>query len=38
VLRFRGDRICAMRDYTDNRVYEEFVKRHEHQLPKFRKP
>jgi len=38
VLRFRGDRICAMRDYTDNRVYEEFVKRHKQELPKFRKP
>ena len=37
VLRFRGDRICAMRDYTDNRVYEEFVKRHKQELPKFRK-
>jgi len=38
VLQFRGDRICAMRDYTDNRVYEEFVKRHKQELPKFRKP
>ncbi|HYT73085.1 MAG TPA: nuclear transport factor 2 family protein [Gemmatimonadales bacterium] len=38
VLRFRGERICEMRDYTDTHVYEEFVKRHKQQLAKFRKP
>ncbi len=34
VLRFRGDRICEMRDYTDTHVYEEFRRRHP-ELPKF---
>ncbi len=38
VLRFRGDRICEMRDYTDSHLYEEFRKRHEKDLPKFAKP
>ncbi len=38
VLRFRGDRICDMRDYTDAHVYEEFLKRHRHELPKFARP
>lgn len=28
VLRFRGDRICELRDYTDSHVYEEFRRRH----------
>ena len=37
VLRFRGDRICEMRDYTDAHVYEEFLKRHRAELPKFAK-
>ena len=37
VLRFRGDRICEMRDYTDTHVYEEFRRRHP-ELPKFRRP
>lgn len=36
VLRFRGDRIAEMRDYTDSHVYEEFVTRHRGELPKFR--
>ena len=36
VIRFRGDRICEMRDYTDSHIYEEFLKRHRTELPKFR--
>ena len=36
VLRFRGDRIAALEDYSDAEVYEEFVDRHRSQLPKFR--
>ncbi len=36
VIRFRGDRICEMRDYTDSHIYEAFVKRHRQDLPKFR--
>ena len=36
VIRFRGDQICEMRDYTDTRPYEEFVQRHRQDLPKFR--
>lgn len=35
VLRFRGERICDMRDYTDAHVYEEFLSRHRGELPKF---
>ena len=35
VLRFRGDRICEMRDYTDSHVYEQFRRRHP-ELKKFR--
>ena len=35
VIRFQGDRICEMRDYTDSHVYEEFVERHRVELPKF---
>jgi ketosteroid isomerase-like protein len=35
VLRFRGDRISEMRDYTDSHTYEEFLKRHRTELPKF---
>ena len=34
VIRFRGDRICEMRDYTDAHLYEEFRCRHP-ELPKF---
>ena len=36
VIRFRGDRICEMRDYTDTHVYEEFLARHRADLPTFR--
>ena len=36
VIRFRGDQICEMRDYTDTHAYEEFVQRHRQDLPKFR--
>lgn len=35
VIRFRGDKICEMRDYTDSHIYEEFAKRHRKELPKF---
>lgn len=35
VIRFRGDKICEMRDYTDSHIYEEFLKRHQSELPKF---
>lgn len=35
VIRFRELRICEMRDYTDSHVYEEFLKRHRAELPKF---
>ena len=35
VLRFRGGRICDMRDYTDSHIYEEFRRRHP-ELPRFR--
>jgi len=36
ILRFRGDRIGEIRDYTDSHIYEEFLKRHRDQLPKFK--
>lgn len=35
VIRFRGDRICEMRDYTDSHRYELFLQRHRADLPKF---
>jgi ketosteroid isomerase-like protein len=35
VIRFRGDRISEMRDYTDSHTYEEFLARHRAELPKF---
>lgn len=35
VIRFRGERICEMRDYTDSQLYEAFRRRHP-ELPKFR--
>jgi ketosteroid isomerase-like protein len=35
VIRFRGDRICEMRDYTDAAVYEAFLARHRAELPRF---
>ena len=34
VIRFREDRICEMRDYSDVHLYEEFRRRHP-ELPKF---
>ena len=36
VIKFRGEQICEMRDYTDSHVYEEFLKRHRKELPKFK--
>jgi len=36
VIRFRGEQICEMRDYTDSHIYEEFLKAHRQELPKFR--
>jgi ketosteroid isomerase-like protein len=38
IIRFRGDRICELRDYTDTHVYEEFARRHRTELPKFSPP
>ena len=35
VLRFRGDRICSMRDYVDTKPYADFLARHRTHLPKF---
>ena len=35
VIRVRGNRIGEMRDYTDSHIYEEFLKRHRNDLPKF---
>lgn len=35
VIRFRGERICEMRDYTDANIYEQFLARHRAELPKF---
>ena len=35
VLRFRGDRICELRDYTDAGIYDRFLARHRDELPKF---
>jgi ketosteroid isomerase-like protein len=35
VIKFRGDLICDMRDYSDAGLYEGFRKRHP-ELPKFR--
>jgi ketosteroid isomerase-like protein len=35
VIRFRGDRICELRDYTDSHVYELFAGRHRADLKKF---
>lgn len=36
VIRFRGDLICEMRDYSDPSLYEAFAARHRDALPKFR--
>jgi len=35
VIRFAGDRICEMRDYSDSHLYQLFVARHRARLPKF---
>jgi ketosteroid isomerase-like protein len=37
VIRFRGNRIAEMRDYTDSSTYEAFLVRHQQELPKFAK-
>jgi hypothetical protein len=36
VIRFSGDWICEMRDYSDARLYERSRERHP-ELPKFRR-
>jgi ketosteroid isomerase-like protein len=36
VIRFRGNRIAEMRDYTDARLYERFLAKHRSELPKYR--
>jgi ketosteroid isomerase-like protein len=36
VIRFEGNRITGMRDYTDAWLYAEFLARHRSELPKFR--
>jgi len=36
VIRFVGDRIAEIRDYTDSHIYEEFLRRHRDELPKFK--
>jgi len=36
VIHFRGDKIAEMRDHTDTHIYEEFVRRHRAELPKFK--
>jgi len=35
VIKFRGDKICDMRDYSDAQLYVEFLDRHRGELPKF---
>ena len=37
VIKFRGEKISELRDYTDSHIYEEFLKRHKKDLPKFAK-
>jgi ketosteroid isomerase-like protein len=37
VIRFRGEKICELRDYTDSHLYEAFRRRHP-ELPKFKTP
>lgn len=37
VIKFRGEKICDMRDYTDAWIYEAFKTRHP-ELPKFSNP
>ncbi len=36
VIKFKEDKICELRDYTDSHLYEEFLKRHRSELPKFK--
>ncbi len=36
VIRFEGNRIAEMRDYSDSHVYQGFLARHREELPKFR--
>jgi len=36
VIKFRGEKISELRDYTDSHIYEEFLARHRAQLPKFK--
>src|SRR6266566_4530855 len=36
ILKFRSDRISEIRDYTDSHIYEEYLKRHREELPKFK--
>jgi ketosteroid isomerase-like protein len=36
VIRFEGNRISEMRDYSDAHLYEGFLARHRAELPKFR--
>jgi ketosteroid isomerase-like protein len=36
VIRFEGNRIAEMRDYSDPHLYEGFLARHREELPKFR--
>ncbi len=36
ILRFEGNRIAEMRDYTDAYLYVDFLARHRADLPKFR--
>jgi len=36
ILKFRNDWISEIRDYTDSHIYEEFLKRHRGELPKFK--
>jgi hypothetical protein len=36
IIKFTADQISDMRDYTDSHIYEECVKRHRSELPKFK--
>ena len=35
VIKFRGDKICEMRDYVDTKPYDTFLAKHRTDLPKF---
>ena len=37
VIKFRDEKISELRDYTDSHIYEEFLRRHREDLPKFAK-